>query len=78
MVRFHPRLLIARSVPVAGKSLPLAGAAGTIRCHPLQSTSVTVRSTAMPLTVSLPPVDPRPANPPEIRPAKVFPWLDGR
>ena len=30
----------------------------------------------MPLTVSLPPVDPRPANPPEIRPAKVFPWLD--
>ena len=30
----------------------------------------------MPLSVSLPPVDPRPANPPEIRPAKVFPWLD--
>jgi cyclic-di-GMP-binding protein len=30
----------------------------------------------MPLTVSLPPIDPRPANPPEIRPAKVFPWLD--
>lgn len=30
----------------------------------------------MPLTLSLPPLDPRPANPPEIRPAKVFPWLD--
>ena len=30
----------------------------------------------MPLTLSLPPVDPRPANPPETRPAKVFPWLD--
>ncbi|MEO8302624.1 MAG: hypothetical protein ABI724_00750 [Betaproteobacteria bacterium] len=30
----------------------------------------------MPLTLSLPPVDPNPANPPEIRPAQVFPWLD--
>jgi len=30
----------------------------------------------MPLTLSLPPIDPRPANPPETRPAKVFPWLD--
>jgi len=30
----------------------------------------------MPLNLSLPPVDPRPANPPETRPAKVFPWLD--
>ena len=30
----------------------------------------------MPLTLSLPPLDPYPANPPEIRPAKVFPWLD--
>ncbi len=30
----------------------------------------------MPLTLSLPPLDPRPANPPETRPAKVFPWLD--
>ena len=30
----------------------------------------------MPLTLSLPPLDPRPANPPETRPAKVFEWLD--
>ncbi len=30
----------------------------------------------MPLVLSLPPVDPRPANPPEIRFAKVAPWLD--
>jgi cyclic-di-GMP-binding protein len=30
----------------------------------------------MPLNLSLPPADPRPANPPETRPAKVFPWLD--
>ena len=30
----------------------------------------------MPLKLSLPPLDPRPANPPETRPAKVFPWLD--
>lgn len=30
----------------------------------------------MPLTLSLPPIDPNPANPPEIRPAQVFPWLD--
>ena len=30
----------------------------------------------MPLNLSLPPIDPRPANPPETRPAKVFPWLD--
>ena len=30
----------------------------------------------MALTLSLPALDPRPANPPEIRPAKVFPWLD--
>ena len=30
----------------------------------------------MPLNLSLPPVDPRPANPPETRPAKVAPWLD--
>jgi hypothetical protein len=30
----------------------------------------------MHLKLSLPPLDPRPANPPETRPAKVFPWLD--
>lgn len=30
----------------------------------------------MPLTLSLPQLDPNPANPPEIRPAKVFPWID--
>ncbi len=30
----------------------------------------------MPLTLSLPAIDPRPANPPEIRFAKVAPWLD--
>ncbi len=30
----------------------------------------------MPLTLSLPPVDPNPAHPPETRPAQVFPWLD--
>lgn len=30
----------------------------------------------MPLTLSLPSLDPRPAHPPESRPAKVFPWLD--
>jgi cyclic-di-GMP-binding protein len=30
----------------------------------------------MALTLSLPPIDPRPANPPETRPSKVFPWLD--
>ncbi|NDP42156.1 MAG: hypothetical protein GZ089_05465 [Aromatoleum sp.] len=30
----------------------------------------------MSLTLSLPVLDARPANPPEIRPAKVFPWLD--
>jgi hypothetical protein len=30
----------------------------------------------MSLTLSLPLIDPRPANPPETRPAKVFPWLD--
>jgi len=30
----------------------------------------------MPVNLSLPPADPRPANPPETRPAKVFPWLD--
>jgi hypothetical protein len=30
----------------------------------------------MPLTLSLPPTDPRPANPPETRPAKLFAWLD--
>ena len=29
----------------------------------------------MPLTLSLPPLDPRPANPPETRPAKVAEWL---
>jgi hypothetical protein len=29
----------------------------------------------MALTLTLPPLDPRPANPPEIRPAQVFPWL---
>jgi len=30
----------------------------------------------MPLALTLPPLDPRPANPPETRPAKVFEWLD--
>jgi hypothetical protein len=30
----------------------------------------------MPLTLSLPPVDPKPANPPETRPTQVFAWLD--
>ena len=30
----------------------------------------------MPLALTLPPLDPRPANPPETRPAKVFAWLD--
>jgi hypothetical protein len=30
----------------------------------------------MPLTLSLPALESRPANPPETRPAKVFPWLD--
>ena len=30
----------------------------------------------MPLPLNLPPVDPHPANPPEIRPAKVRAWLD--
>jgi hypothetical protein len=30
----------------------------------------------MPLNLSLPPIDARPANPPETRPAKVAPWLD--
>ena len=30
----------------------------------------------MALTLTLPPLDPRPANPPEIRPAQVFPWLN--
>jgi len=30
----------------------------------------------MPLTLSIPPIDPHPANPPEIRPAHVGPWLD--
>ena len=30
----------------------------------------------MALTLSLPPLDPHPANPPEIRPAQVGPWLD--
>jgi len=29
----------------------------------------------MPLTLTLPPLDPRPANPPETRPAKVATWL---
>ena len=29
----------------------------------------------MGLTLTLPPLDPRPVNPPEIRPAQVFPWL---
>lgn len=30
----------------------------------------------MALTLSLPPLDPNPAHPPETRPAQVFPWLD--
>ncbi len=30
----------------------------------------------MALTLSLPAIDARPTNPPEVRPAKVFPWLD--
>jgi len=30
----------------------------------------------MPLSLTLPPLDPHPANPPETRPAQVFPWLD--
>ena len=30
----------------------------------------------MSLTLSLPPLDAHPANPPEIRPAQVFPWLN--
>jgi len=30
----------------------------------------------MALTLSLPTIDARPTNPPEVRPAKVFPWLD--
>jgi len=30
----------------------------------------------MALTLTLPPLDPHPAHPPEIRPAQVFPWLD--
>ena len=30
----------------------------------------------MPLPLTLPPVDPHPANPPEVRPAKVKAWLD--
>ena len=30
----------------------------------------------MALTLSLPPLDPSPAHPPETRPAQVFPWLD--
>lgn len=30
----------------------------------------------MPLTLTLPPLDPKPAHPPETRPAHVFPWLD--
>ena len=30
----------------------------------------------MALTLSLPPLDPNPAHPPETRSAQVFPWLD--
>jgi hypothetical protein len=30
----------------------------------------------MPLNLTLPPIDPHPAHPPETRPAQVFPWLD--
>ena len=30
----------------------------------------------MALTLSLPPIDPNPAHPPETRPAQVFPWLE--
>jgi len=30
----------------------------------------------MALTLSLPPLDPSPAHPPETRPAQVFAWLD--
>jgi len=32
----------------------------------------------MALTLSLPAIDTKPANPPEIRPAKLFPWLDAQ
>ena len=50
-------------------------AAGTIRRHPLQSPRSGPRMPCRSPSACRP-LDPRPANPPEIRPAKVFPWLD--
>src|SRR6266511_3967469 len=39
------------------------------------ATRIAYNRCAMPLTLNLPPLDPRPANPPETRPTKVAEWL---
>src|SRR4029453_4802622 len=77
----HPALSRTRGneappVPVAEILLPPPRGCGHNRLPSLKIVWVPPHRPPMPLTVSLPPVDPRPANPPEIRPAKVFPWLD--
>ena len=71
-LRAEPPRPAPKRVPARRLRASVRGAcrSAAIGRHRLQSRSPMV------LTLSLPPLDPRPANPPETRPAKVGKWLD--
>jgi pimeloyl-ACP methyl ester carboxylesterase len=68
--QIDPVARFLRAEPAATAPSDRSAPPGAIGHHRLQSRSHMV------LTLSLPPLDPRPANPPETRPGQVGKWLD--